>query len=253
MDPIEQHILGAVMISIPGYPDMERLTNSWGEMPTTVLDPRLAGGPIARLKWSRYGVLLHFANARYLAVDEFPKLVVLGGNPNTHASGQLSYYRLLCLSGFFRAIGTTLDVLADEINVLYQFGISPDEITIGKLRHVMSDANRLGKLSVLPERAPLIGAILPLLQSPHHSLYMKWRHVFTHRPRVRYDGRETKMHLPLDPENDQIPTGASHTANFMQGTADVYLTTVLSDVMQIIHAVYVRANADVRSIYRISP
>lgn len=249
MDPIEKFIVEGIGINIPGHRDLYDLSESFGRAPGawSVLDPSLKGDPISRLKWSRYNVLFCFARARYLCIDEFNPLMMNPSKPD----GQLHFRRLAVLFDCFRVLGTLLDSLAEEANVIYGFNLPKEKVTITYLRSTMDALSGSGKFAS-PQQKEFTAKILSLLTDPQMERTIQFRHVSTHRPKLRWmsgDGRS--MFLPidptLDPDDDSLWNGNSFQPKACPAHAD--LNGMLSRVAGLIDAWYVLTNRHFEELF----
>ncbi len=249
MDPIETYIANVIGINIAGHKDMYELSNSFGAAPvsSTKIDPALNGDPMSRLKWSRYNVLLCFARARYYCIDVFRPLL----NSSELPDGQMHFRRLTALLDFFRVIGTLLDSLAEEANVIYAFGIPKDKVTITYLRTKMADLQRTGSFAS-PQQTDFIAAILSTIQDPQFERIFQFRHLATHRPKLKWipgDGRS--MFLPVDPTLDPDNESLWSASSFQPKNcpADTDLIGMLSRISDLIDSWYVLTNRHFAEMY----
>jgi len=249
MDPIETYIVKVIGINISGHHDLYDLTNSYGAALNAWanLDTRLRGDRMSRLKWSRYNVLFCFARARYLCMDVFCPLMKSTEVPD----GQMHYRRLAALFDCFRVIGTLLDSLAEEANVIYEFGLTKDKVTITYLRSRMAELQKTGAFAS-SQQQEFIQNILPMIQHPQTDRVFQFRHVATHRPKLRrISGDSRSMFLPIDPTLDPDDDRVWNTSSYQPKDcpADVDLTAMVSRVTSIVEECYMLSNKHFEELY----
>ena len=236
MDIITRYLKDVLNINIKGSQELEDYTGSYGESPFIKKPNILKKDELNRIMWSRLAVRMNFAFLKQ-QMDVLNTLYM--NNSMKQSAGEKAFCKNYTLSTIFKTLGTILDVLADEMNIVYDIKIPYSSITYGSLKGAILKNNRGANFPKILKQ---------LLKNRKINKLSQFRHLATHRPMMKTaSGQGGMEYLPQRPKKPY--SGKWDIDDFMNIKTIDYIKDCYNVILGCTETVYSQTNSSFKTKY----